>query len=111
MKIAVATLALAVSAGAISIGLLVKSAFEKPLETAELEALAAVRVAQGICNRRYVDTFRGTWLAQRYIAQKQRNSELQDELAARAQKYKGPGEAEQCALLRRFPDLVRQEDL
>jgi hypothetical protein len=82
--------------------------FRKPLTATEVDGLAAITAGQMDCNWRYDSTRKGERLRQRSVAQKKLDATLEARWRAALRKYQGLSADEQCALLDKFPDLVRR---
>ena len=83
-------------------------AFRKPLTATEIHGLAAINVGQRDCSWPYDLTKGGEMLRRRFHAQRDVDATLQARFMAAQKKYDGLSPDEQCALLDRFPELVRQ---
>lgn len=81
--------------------------FRKPLTEAEIDSLAAINVGQRDCGWPYDLTREGRWLWSRSAAERRVDATFQPRFMAAIGKYQGLDPDEQCALLGKFPDLVR----
>lgn len=82
--------------------------FKKPLTAGEIDSLAAITAGQTDCNWSYNATDEGEWLRQRSVAERSVDGTFQARFMTAMGKYQGLDPDEQCALLDKFPDLVRR---
>ena len=81
--------------------------FRKPLAAAEIDGLAATIAAQMDCGWPYESTRKREWLRHRSLAERKSDATFQTRFMAAMSKYQGLTPDQQCALLGKFPDLVR----
>jgi len=82
--------------------------FRKPLTAAEIDGLAAINVGQRECNLPYDLTRKGRRLELRFLAAREADATLQARFMAAQENYRGLDPDEQCALLHKFPGMVRR---
>lgn len=82
--------------------------FRKPLTAVEIDSLAAITAAGMDCNWRYDETGEGEWLRERSVAERRADGTFQARFMTAMGKYQGLDPDQQCALLDKFPDLVRR---
>lgn len=82
--------------------------FRKPLTAAEIDELAAITTGQRGCNWLYESTREGEWLRRRSVAERKVDATFQARFMAAMGKHQGLDPDAQCALLNKFPNLVRR---
>ena len=82
--------------------------FRKPLTIAEIDGLAAITAGQMDCGWPYDSTRKGEWLRQRSVAERKADVTFQARFMNAMGRYQSLDPDEKCALLNKFPDLVRR---